>query len=107
MERSSLKLLTTEKPQSSVEENVVNRVEVEKTRIIKKIEQREMKPVTQEKINHGTEYIKIPQNPHTDKVVDATVVIGEIVTLMQTMHRVGEGNPMSEFGLDLRYCERA
>ena len=50
----SLKLLTTEKPQSVVEENVVNRVEVEKTRIIKKIEQREMKPVTQEKINHET-----------------------------------------------------
>ena len=70
-----MKLLTTEKPQSLVEENVVNRVEVEKTRIIKKIEQREMKPVTQEKINHGTEYIKIPQNPYTDKVVDVTVVI--------------------------------
>ena len=49
-----MKLLTTEKPQSVVEENVVNRVEVEKTRIIKKIEQREMKPVTQEKINHET-----------------------------------------------------
>ena len=55
--RSSLKLLTT---QSLVEENVVNRVEWEKTRIIKKTEQTEMKPVTQEKINHGTEYIKIP-----------------------------------------------
>ena len=50
-----MKLLTTEEPQSLVEENVVNRVEVEKTRIIKKIEQTEMKPVTQEKINHGTE----------------------------------------------------
>ena len=52
-ELSSSKLLTTEMPQSLVEENVVNRVEVEKTRIIK-IEQREMKPVTQEKINHET-----------------------------------------------------
>ena len=47
-ERSSLKLLTTEKLQSLVEENVVNRVEVEKTRIIKKIEKREVKPVIQE-----------------------------------------------------------
>ena len=58
-----------------MEENVVNRVEVEKTRITKKIEQTEMKPVTQEKINHGTEYIKIPQNPYTDTVVDVTVAI--------------------------------
>ena len=49
-----MKLLTTEKPQSLVEENGVNRVEAEKTRIIKKIEQRGMKPVTQEKINHET-----------------------------------------------------
>ena len=40
-ERSSLKLLTTEKPQSLVEENVVNRVEVEKTRIIRNIEQKD------------------------------------------------------------------
>ena len=70
VEPSSLELLTTENPQSLVEENVVNRVEVEK------IEQREMKPVTQEKKNHGTEYIKIPQNPYTDKFVYVTVVIG-------------------------------
>ena len=54
VERSSLNLLTTEKPQTIVEENVVNRVEAEKTRIIKNIEQREMKPVPQEKINQGT-----------------------------------------------------
>ena len=40
-ERRSLKLLTTEKPHGPVEENVVNRVEVEKTRINKKIEQTE------------------------------------------------------------------
>ena len=61
-----------------------------------------MKPVTQEKINHATEYTKIPQNPYTDKVVDVTVVTGEIVTLMQAMQRVG-----GEFGLDLRYSESA
>ena len=77
---------------------------IQERKIIRKIEQREMKPVTQGKINHGTEYIK---NPHTDKAVDVTVVIGEIVTLMQTMHRVGEGNLTSEFGLDLRYSESA
>ena len=39
-----------------------------------------MKPVTQEKINHGTEYIKISQNPYTDKVVDVTVVRQEPVS---------------------------
>ena len=71
---------------------------MEKTQIIKKI--------TQEKINHGTEF-KIHKNPYTDKAVDVTVVIGEIVTLIQTMHRVGEGNLTSDFGLDLRYSESA
>ena len=53
----------------------------------------------------GDEYIKT-QNQYTDKATDVTVVIGEIVTQMQTMHRVGEGNLTSEFGLDLRYSER-
>ena len=102
-----MKLLTTEKPQSLLEENVVNGVEVEKTRITKKIEQTEMKPVTQGKINHGTEYIKIPKNPNTDKVVDVTVTIQKQFLLLQTTHRVGEGNLTSEFGLDLRYSESA
>ena len=64
-----------------------------------------MKPVTQE-INHETECIGT-QHQYTDKAVDATVVIREIVTLMQTMHRVGQGNLTSEFGLDLRYSESA
>ena len=44
-ERSSLKLLTMEKPRSFVDKNVVNRVEVEKPLIIKKIEQRGMELV--------------------------------------------------------------
>ena len=83
-------------------EHVVNRVEVETSRIIKKIT---LEKINQEKINHKTKYIKISQNQYTDKVVDVTVVIGEIVTLMQTMHRVGEGNLTSEYGLDLRYSE--
>ena len=52
-------------------------------------------------------YIRIPQNPFTDTAVGVTVVIGEIVTLMQTMYRVGEGNLTSECGLDLRYSESA
>ena len=51
-----------------------------------------MKPVPQEKINHGTQYTKIPQNPYTDKVVDGTVEIQKQFPQMQTMHRVGEGN---------------
>ena len=42
---------------------------MEKSRIIKKIAQRETEPITQE-----TEYTKIPQNQCTDKVVDVTVV---------------------------------
>ena len=66
-----------------------------------------MKPVTQEKINHGTEHKKIPQNPYTDKVVDVTVAIQKQFHLVQTMHRVGEGNLTSEFGSDLRYSEIA
>ena len=49
-----MKLLTTEKPQSLVDKNVVNRVEVEKPLIIKKIEQRELSLITQEKINQET-----------------------------------------------------
>ena len=36
--------------------------------------------ITQEKINHETEYIKIPQNRYTDKVVDVTVVIQDQVS---------------------------
>ena len=38
-------------------------------------------------------HVKIPQNQYTDKVVDMSVV--------------GKGDPISGFGLDLRYCERA
>ena len=72
-----------------------------------------MKKITQEKINqekcnHETEYIKIPQNQYTDRVVDVTVVIQEQVSkIKRCTDRVGEGNPLSEFGLDLRYSERA
>ena len=43
-----------------VRSRLVNRIEVETSRIIKKIAQRETKPITQEKINQETEYIKIP-----------------------------------------------
>ena len=96
-ERSSLKLLTTEKPQSLVDENVVNRVAVEKPR-------EKMELITQ-KDQPGDEYIRT-QNQKTDKAIDVTVVFGETVTQMQTMHRVGEGNLTSEFGSDLRYNER-
>ena len=100
-----MKLLTTEKPQSLVEKNVVNRVEVEKPLIIKKIEQRDMVIDHPGEDQPGDEYIKT-QNQYTDKAVDVTVVIGEIVTQMRTMHRVGEGNFTSEFWLDLRHSER-
>ena len=53
---------------NSVNEHVVNRVEVETSRIIKKINQ---------KINHKTKYIKISQNQYTDNAVDVTVVMTE------------------------------
>ena len=49
---------------NSVNEHVVNTVEVGTSWIIKKI--------NQEKINHKTKYIKISQNQCTDKVVDVT-----------------------------------
>ena len=52
---------------------------------------KETEPITQEKINQETEYINIPQNQHTDKVVDVTVVRQETVHQNQTMHkRAGE-----------------
>ena len=64
--------------------------------------------ITQEKINQETESINIPQNQYTDNVVDVTVVIREQVSqIKRCTERVGEGNPLSEFGLDLRYSERA
>ena len=72
---------------------------------IKKITQEK---INQEKSNHETEYINIPQNQYTDRVVDVTVVIQEQVSqIKRCTDRVGEGNPTSEFGLDLRYSERA
>ena len=59
-----------------MEENVVNRVEVETSRIINKI--------NQEKINHETKDIKISQNQYTDNAVDVTVVMKEMVTQIQS-----------------------
>ena len=62
-----------------------------------------------EKINHETEYIKISQHQYTDKAVDVTVVIEEIVTQIQKQctERFGERNSTSGFELDFRYSERA
>ena len=74
-----------------------HRVAVEKPR-------EKMELITQ-KDQPGDEYIRT-QNQKTDKAIDVTVVFGETVTQMQTMHRVGEGNLTSEFGSDLRYNER-
>ena len=65
---------------NSVNEHVVNRVEVETSRINKKI--------NQEKINHKTKYIKISQNQYSDKVVDVTVCDTETgFTQNQKTHR--------------------
>ena len=65
-------------------EHVVKRVEVETSRIIKKI--------NQEKINHETDYIKISQNQYTDKVVGVTDVIQKQVSprIKRRTERVGE-----------------
>ena len=60
------------------------------SRIIKKITQRNG-TITPEKINqvswNETEYIKIPQNPYTDKVTDATVVTQEQFSQTLTTHK--------------------
>ena len=75
---------------------------------------RETKPstqekITQEKINQETECIKIPQNQYTDKVVNVTDCdTGTGFTrFKRCTDRVGDGNPISEFGLDFRFSERA
>ena len=80
---------------NSVSEHVVNRVEVETSGIIKKI--------NQEKINHKTKCIKISQNQYTDKVVDVTFVIQKQVSLRikRRTERVGERDSTSGLELDL------
>ena len=82
-------------------EHVVNRVEVETSRILKKI--------NQEKINHKTKYVKISQNQYTDKVVDVTVVIPkqDSTRIKRRTERVGERHSTSGLELDFRYSERA
>ena len=67
-------------------------VEMETSRIIKKIAQEKAEPInqekiTQEKINQETEHVKISQNQCTDKVVDVTVVIQRQLLQNPTMHR--------------------
>ena len=59
---------------------LIDRIEVERSRIIKKIA---LDEINQEKINHETDHIKISQNQYTDKAVDVTVVIEEIATQIQ------------------------
>ena len=82
-------------------EHVVNRVEVETSRIIKKI--------NQEKINHKTNYIKISQDWYTDKVVDVAVLIQKQVSprIKRRTERVGERDSTSGLEFDLRYSEQA
>ena len=54
------------------------------------------------------DYIKISKNQYTDKAVDVTVVIEEIVTQIQNnAQRFGERDSTRGFELDLRYSERA
>ena len=79
-----------------------SRVEVETSRIIKKITQEK---ITQEKIYQETEYIKIPQNQYTDKTVDVTVEVQRQFHQMEMMQRKSRRRkPKSR--LDLRYSER-
>ena len=86
-------------------EHVVNRVEVETSRIIKKIT---LEKTNQEKINHKTKNIKISQNQYTDKVVDVTVVIQKQVSprIKRRTERVGELDSTSGLELYLRNSER-
>ena len=90
--------------------NSMNRVEVETSRIIKKINMgngtitREF--FTHEKINQQTEYITNPQKQYTDKVVDLIVATQKQILQVQTMHRKSRTRkPKSS--LDFRYSERA
>ena len=69
---------------NSAIEHVVNKVEVEMSRIIKEIT---LEKINQEKINHEIKYIKISQNQYTDKVVDVTCDTRTGFSQNQTMHR--------------------
>ena len=71
---------------NSVNEHVVNKVEVETSRIIKKIAQRNETHHAGEDRNQETKHIKIPQNQYTDKAVDVSVVMQEQVSQTQPMH---------------------
>ena len=59
-------------------------VEVEMSRIIKKISQEK---ITEEKINWETEHINMSSKQHADEVVDLAVVIQRQLHQNQTMHR--------------------
>ena len=69
---------------------------METSRIIKKIT---LDEINQEKINHETDYIKISKNQHTDKAVDVTVVIEEIVTQIQNNAQKDSEKETQQVGL--------
>ena len=72
---------------NSVNEHVVNKVEVEKSRIIKKIAHRHETHHPGEDHSGNLETSKIPQNQYTDKVVDVSVAMQRQFPQIQTMHR--------------------
>ena len=84
---------------------------MEKSRIIKKIAQRSetQHPGKDHQVTwNETKHIKIPQIQYTDKIVDASVAMQrQFLRFKPCTERVGEGDPISEFGLDIRYGERA
>ena len=67
----------------SVNEHVVNTVEVEKSWIIKMTARRKC---TCHPVNQVTKHIKMPQNQYTDKV-DVSVAMQRQVSQIQPMHR--------------------
>ena len=95
----------------STRSRLVNRFEVEASRIIKKIAQRNG-TIPLEKINQvswsETEYIKIRRISTRTKLLMCLLHCSErSLTIKRHTERVGQRDSTSEFGLDLRYSERA
>ena len=122
---------STEMLSSSVNEHVVNKVEAEKSRIIKKIAQRNETYHPGEDHSHHLERYQAPQDfyagtrPNTQRGTRPNTSISRRLSTLTKLlmclsrcsdrflrfslctQRVGEGYLTSEFGSDFRYCKRA
>ena len=93
-----------------VRSRLVHTIEAEISRVITKTDaepSEKRKPITKT-INQMNQHIKMPQTQCTDKVADESAAVQRQVSPNSLCtERVGEGDPTSELGLDLRYGERA